>query len=292
MARVLPLNATRANLRKGLVLDDLATIFSLHNWPGHVSYVLIAISYWLTDIFWLRSMAIVGLAFEILYFIFSGGDLRTGIGWDTIFIGINAYQLYRLWKERLSLHLPDADRELLHSVLPGLSDVQIARLLLAGEFSEIPQGTTLTTENEILQRLFFICAGQVRVMISGRVISQLERGNFVGEIAFLTDKPATATVIAESTLRALIFDREKLSHFFRSRGRGADLSASRSGTRLQNKDQQQPNLCRKQTGLDAMSSCCFQTAGTVCDRNRQSHRLSCFPYQLEVGGVHLLIRPP
>jgi hypothetical protein len=223
MARVLPLNATKANLRKGLVLHDLATIFSLHNWPGHVSYVLIAISYWLTDIFWLRSMAIVGLAFEILYFIFSGGDLRTGIGWDTIFIGINAYQLYRLWKERLSLHLPDADRELLHSVLPGLSDVQIARLLLAGEFSEIPQGTTLTTENEILQRLFFICAGQVRVMISGRVISQLERGNFVGEIAFLTDRPATATVIAESTLRALIFDREKLSHFFRNEAEVAGL---------------------------------------------------------------------
>src|SRR5262245_55008413 len=119
-----------------LPVDDLATIFSLHNWPGHVSYVIIAISYWLTDIFWLRSMAIVGLSLEILYFLFSGGDLRTGIGWDTIFIGINAYQLYRLWKEQLSLHLPEADRDLLHSVLPGLNDVQIARLLLAGEFSE------------------------------------------------------------------------------------------------------------------------------------------------------------
>jgi hypothetical protein len=30
-------------------MDDLGTIFSLNNWPGHLSYVLIAISYWLTD---------------------------------------------------------------------------------------------------------------------------------------------------------------------------------------------------------------------------------------------------
>jgi CRP-like cAMP-binding protein len=60
-------------------------------------------------------------------------------------------------------------------------------------------------------------------MISGHVISHLERGNFVGEIAFLTERPATATVIAESTLRALIFDREKLSQFFRNEAEVAGL---------------------------------------------------------------------
>jgi Cyclic nucleotide-binding domain len=206
-----------------LVLDDLASIFSLNNWPGHISYVIIGISYWLTDILWLRSMAIVGLSLEILYFVFSGGDLRTGIGWDTIFIAINLYQLYRLWKERLSLQLPEADRELLHRVLPGLNDIQIARLLLAGEFSEIAQGTTLTRENETLQRLFFICAGRVTVMIAGRVISRLEKGNFVGEVAFLTEKPATATVITESSVRAIVFDREKLSQFFRNEAEVAGL---------------------------------------------------------------------
>jgi CRP-like cAMP-binding protein len=36
-------------------MDDLGTIFSLNNWPGHLSYVLIAVSYWLTDMFWLRA---------------------------------------------------------------------------------------------------------------------------------------------------------------------------------------------------------------------------------------------
>ena len=35
-------------------MDDLGTIFSLSNLPGHISYLLIAISYWLTDMFWLR----------------------------------------------------------------------------------------------------------------------------------------------------------------------------------------------------------------------------------------------
>jgi hypothetical protein len=209
--------------REEAILDDLSAIFSLNNWPGHLSYIIIAISYWLADIFWLRSMAIVGLSLEILYFVFSGGDLRTGIGWDTIFIGINAYQLYRLWKDRLSLHLPEADRELLRKVLPGLGDAQIARLLHAGEFSQIATGTMLAEENKSLQRLYFICDGRVRVLIAGREISLLERGNFVGEVAFLTEKPATATVIAESSVRALVFDKDKLSQFFSNEAEVAGL---------------------------------------------------------------------
>ena len=216
-------------------MDDLGTIFSLNNWPGHLSYVLIAISYWLTDMFWLRLVAVVGLSLEILYFWLSGGDLRTGIGWDLIFIGINLYQIYRLVKDRLSLRLPEPDRELLRSVLTGLDDAQIARLLVAGELCEIAEGTTLAEENQPLGKLFFICAGRVRVTIAGREVSHLEKGNFVGEVAFLTEKPATATVIAEDAVRALMFETDKLNQFFRNEAEVAGLIYQLLGRELAHK---------------------------------------------------------
>ena len=204
-------------------MDDLATLFSLNNWPGHLSYVMIAISYWLTDMFWLRSVAVVGLSLEILYFLLSGGDLRAGIGWDLIFILINLYQLYRLAQERLSLRLPEKDRELLRRVLTGLDDVQIARLLGAGALCELEAGTTLAEENQPLERLYFLCAGRVGVSIGGRAISHLEEGNFVGEVAFLTERPASATVIAETPVRVLAFDRAKLKQFFKNETEVAGL---------------------------------------------------------------------
>ena len=47
-------------------MDDLVTIFSPNNWPGHLSYVLIAISYWMTNIFWLRVVAVIGLSSTLL----------------------------------------------------------------------------------------------------------------------------------------------------------------------------------------------------------------------------------
>ncbi len=216
-------------------MDDLATLFSLNNWPGHLSYLLIAISYWLTDIFWLRVVAVVGLSLEIVYFLLSGGDLRAGIGWDLVFIAINLYQIYRLMKDRLSLRLPEPDRQLLRSVLPGLDDAQIARLLVAGEFSDMREGTTLARENEPLDRLFFICDGRVRVTIAGRDVSRLERGNFVGEVAFLTERPATATVVSESDVRALVFERGKLNRFFSDETEVAGLIYQLMGRELANK---------------------------------------------------------
>jgi CRP-like cAMP-binding protein len=55
------------------------------------------------------------------------------------------------------------------------------------------------------------------VTIAGREVSHLERGNFVGEVAFLTEKPATATVIADGNVRALVFEGAKLNQFLPQR---------------------------------------------------------------------------
>jgi CRP-like cAMP-binding protein len=119
-------------------------------------------------------------------------------------------------QQRRSLRLPEHDRDLLRSVLKGLDDAQIARLLVAGKFCNVARGATLAEENKPLGQLFFICEGRVKVTIAGRQVSELTKGNFVGEVAFLTDRPATATVTADSDVRALVFGRENLDKFFRN----------------------------------------------------------------------------
>jgi CRP-like cAMP-binding protein len=216
-------------------MDELATIFSFNNIPGHISYILIAISYWLTDMFWLRVMAVVGLFMEIVYFTLSGGDLRTGIGWDLVFIAINAYQLYFLVKDRLTLRLPAEDRDLLRRVMAGLQDAQIARLLSAGAFTDLAPGTVLTRENEPLAKLYFLCSGRVDVNVAGRSIAKLEEGNFVGEAAFLTGKPATASVAAETAVRALVFETERLTKLFKDESEVAGLVYQLLGRELAHK---------------------------------------------------------
>ena len=142
---------------------------------------------------------------------------------------------YNIPRPKLSLRLPEAERELLRSVFTGLDDAQIARLLVAGRFNDIAKGTTLAEENKPLETLFFICAGHVKVTVAGREVAHLEKGNFVGEIAFLTEKPATATVVAEDSVRALVFDRAELNQFFRNEAEVAGLIYQLLGRELAQK---------------------------------------------------------
>jgi len=142
---------------------------------------------------------------------------------------------YEVPRPKWSLRVPEAERELLRSVFTGLDDVQIAQLLVAGRFNDIAKGTTLAEENKPLQTLFFICAGHVKVTVGGREVAHLEKGNFVGEIAFLTEKPATATVVAEDSVRALVFERAELNQFFRNEAEVAGLVYQLLGRELAQK---------------------------------------------------------
>lgn len=178
--------------------------------PGHVSYLLIAISYWLTNILWLRVMAVIGLALEILYFRMSGGAMHTGIGWDVVFIAINLFQIYRLIADHRRLRHLHELHLLTQGAFCGLSRTQLARLVAAGTWRTFEPGDQITREGEPVSEMLLICDGLVVVEAQGQAVARLHGGSLVGELAFVSGKPASATVTVEQPVRALALDMEKL----------------------------------------------------------------------------------
>jgi Cyclic nucleotide-binding domain len=189
-------------------MDDIPFIWA--DVPGHVSYVLIAISYWLTNIYWLRVTAVLGLSLEIVYFRLSGGDLGAGIGWDLVFIAINLYQIYWLVAERRKLRRMEHAHLLRQGVFAGFTDAQLARLITAGSWRDIEPGTVLTEQGKPVPELVLICDGQALVDVHGTTVANLRGGAFVGEMAFVSGNPASATVIVEQPTRAFVFEMERL----------------------------------------------------------------------------------
>jgi hypothetical protein len=163
----------------------------LNDIPGHVSYILIAISYWLTNIFWLRVTAVLGLSMEILYFQLSGGDLSTGIAWDVVFIAINAYQLYWLYDEHRKAAKLEGSEYLMSGAFAGLSKLHLSRLAQLGEWRDLPAGTALTHENAPVAELFYLATGGCAVHKDGEPVAVVHQGAFVGEMAFLSGAPGT-----------------------------------------------------------------------------------------------------
>jgi hypothetical protein len=184
--------------------------------PGHVSYVLIALSYWMTNVFWLRIIAVIGLVFEIFYFRMSSGDMHTGIGWDAIFIIINLYQIFRLVYDEHRLRYMKELHLLSQGAFASLSREQLAQLVKVGSWRTLEPGTQVTREGEPVKELILICDGQMVVESQGRTVTRLHGGSLVGELALLSGNQASATVTAERITRAFILEMEKLRKLIRA----------------------------------------------------------------------------
>jgi len=178
---------------------------------GHVSYLIIAVSYWLTNIYWLRVTAVIGLCLEIAYFVLvSGVTLYTGIGWDLVFIVINLFHLLRLTRERLRVHLASDDRDLLRTLFDGLDDAQIGMLLNSASWHKAPVGEQLTIEGAPVPALMLIAAGQVSVDVGDQTVARMGPGSFIGEMAFLSGGTASATVTATLPTRVMKIEQSRL----------------------------------------------------------------------------------
>ena len=69
---------------------------------------------------------------------------------------------------------------------------------------DLKEGTELTHEGKAGREFFIIVAGAADVLMDGKLISSVRQGDFLGEIALITDRPRTATVKATSPVRVLV----------------------------------------------------------------------------------------
>ena len=185
--------------------------FSYTDIPAHLSYLVIAVSYLLTNVFWLRVLAVIGLFLEISYFRLTGTNTTSGMPWDSLFIIINLYQLIWLVRDKLNARLPEKDAEMLRQSFMGLDDSQIARMLRAADWKDYQPGDILTRQDAPVDALYFLCSGRANVEVDGKFITHLEKGSFVGEIAYLTGNPATAKVTIDEPSRALAFSKMSMA---------------------------------------------------------------------------------
>lgn len=178
---------------------------------GNLAYVVVAISWLLTNILWLRVAAIIGLCLEITYMSQQpSGPVWTTMGWDTVFITINLVQLAILLRDRLSLKLSKEERVYLAPVIERLDKAQVARMLRTGGWKTLEPGTLLTHENQPVGELILLCSGWAEVYVRNEMVALIGPGSFIGEIAFTTGRTATATVTVTERSRVLALDQQKL----------------------------------------------------------------------------------
>jgi CRP-like cAMP-binding protein len=74
---------------------------------------------------------------------------------------------------------------------------------------EVEPGKVLCQEGQTGHEFFVIVDGKLQVTRHGRRVATMGGGDFVGEIALLTELPRTATVTAETPVRLFVLTRRE-----------------------------------------------------------------------------------
>ena len=100
----------------------------------------------------------------------------------------------------------DAKIELLKSVplFAGCSKNELRELAKTADEIDLRQGTVLTREGRPGREFFVLIDGTAEVTKKGKKIADLGPGDWLGEIALITDSPRTATVTATSAVDVLV----------------------------------------------------------------------------------------
>jgi CRP/FNR family transcriptional regulator, cyclic AMP receptor protein len=86
----------------------------------------------------------------------------------------------------------------------GCSKSELTQLAKTADELDVREGTVLTREGKSGREFFVLISGTARVTKKGRKVADLGPGDWLGEIALLTDSPRTATVTATSAVDLLV----------------------------------------------------------------------------------------
>ena len=89
-------------------------------------------------------------------------------------------------------------------ILGELSDDDVDWILETSEREEIPSGQILIERGNLVERLYLLLEGQLRVTLEGKPIALLNSGEIFGEMSFINSRLASATVETVETVNRCV----------------------------------------------------------------------------------------
>jgi hypothetical protein len=153
----------------------------------------------------LRIFVMAGDLVYILYFYLAPAvPLWGGVFWSVIFLVVNAWMIFRLLADRRDFAMTQEERRFF-SLLDGLTPGEFRSLVNAGEWRSAGEATVVTRENETLAHLYYVLDGAIDIAKAGHNFS-IRPETFIGEVAFLLKRPASATVTLAAGTRYIAWD--------------------------------------------------------------------------------------
>ena len=176
----------------------------------HLGYIFTFLALSVKDVLWLRVM--LGTA-QIILGIYQFVEQRYDVVfWNAIFTAVNIYHIIRIINDRKPVKVPDEIEDIYKKIFFNLTSKEFMYYWNLGEFCN-GMNDNIINNGEKQDHLFLILEGKAIVSQNSNKIASLSRGNFIAEISFLTQEPATADVFLGKDVRYIKWNQEKIRHF-------------------------------------------------------------------------------
>ena len=183
---------------------------------GHLAFGLIAFSFLVKDILWLRIMSILASLFSVLYNFYIPVDpMWLAINWNIVFILVNLYHIAVIIYEKRPVHMNPKDKELYETLFKELTPVEYLKITKIAEWHKYTAGEVLIKHSALVTDLILIYNGTVEVEVDGNIVAELKDGQFVGEMSFLTEKPATANCIVKRDCECIVWKQPEFKELLK-----------------------------------------------------------------------------
>ena len=179
----------------------------------HLANVLYVVAYLVTDILWLRALAVLGGLCSLTWALTTPTPSATIIGWTLVYNTINMVQIGRLWHERRPVRLSAEEQTLYTAAFRTLTPREFRRLLSVGRWQDAPANEVLIGQGTSPGRILVLASGCAAVKVDGRPVAALRVGQFAGEMSFLTGGRTTAAVEVVEPVRFVSWPTGALEQF-------------------------------------------------------------------------------
>ena len=176
---------------------------------GHLAFGLIAFSFLVKDILYLRVLSILASLFSVLYnFYIPAEPMWLAINWNIIFVLVNIYHIAVIIYEKRPVKMSTKEKELHETMFRGLTPVEFLKITKIAQWKKYKTPLPIITQGKPVKDLILIYNGTVDVLVNDKKVAELKDGQFVGEMSFLTEKPPTATCKVEHNAECLVWPQK------------------------------------------------------------------------------------
>ena len=183
---------------------------------GHLAFGLIAFSFLVKDILYLRFLSILASLFSVFYnFYIPVEPMWLPIGWNFVFVALNLYHIAVIIYEKRPVQMSPKHKELYETMFNDMTPVEFLKITKIADWTHFKSGEIITQQTHKVPDLNLIYNGTVDVAVDGKKVAELKDGQFIGEMSFLTEKPATATCIVKHDSEVSVWKQEQFKELLK-----------------------------------------------------------------------------